>query len=190
MIHYLRAATVRLAMVTGPRALVVMGGVGGAAGFGSQVIDLTGQLPVDMKRSYLLRPVERIEGMVWHHSATNGQTIKSIADYHVQVRKWPAIAYHYAIGYDGRAYKLNDVDRITYHAEGRNSKTIGVVLIGNYQERELTEAMKATAVKMEEYLSAEYHLKYVWLHRETKATACPGRYATDFLDPLLFGPRP
>ena len=190
MINLLRASVLRLALVTGPRAAIVMGGVGGALGYGSQVVDLVGKLPVDVDRQYVRRDTAKIEGLVWHHSATTGQTIRSIAEYQVEVRKWPAIAYHYAIGYDGMVYRLNPVERVSYHAEGRNSRTIGVVLIGNYHERDVSEAMKASIVKLQEHLSNSYQLKYVWMHRETKATACPGKHAAAYLLPLLYGPRP
>lgn len=185
-----RAIVLRFAMVTGPRAAVVMCGVGGVAGFGSQIVDLTGQLPEHATKEYATRKASTVEGVVWHHSASSSQSIKSIADYHVQANKWPAIAYHYAIGSDGRVYKLHATTTVSYHAAGYNKRTIGVVLLGNYHTTEVPPAMEASALALQEFLKDEYKLVYAWMHKETKATACPGKYAEEFLKPTLYGKRP
>lgn len=190
MIEFLRPLAFRLTMVIAPRAVVTMVGGGVVAGFGSQIIDLRGQLPTSIEKHYGHRPVENIKGVVWHHSATRGQSIHTIAEYHIEVRGWPGIAYHYAIGWDGVVYALNSPETISYQSEGYNSKTIGVVLIGNYEERDLTPEMEASIIKLNDYLHGEFNLQFAWLHRDTKSTLCPGRYATEFLRPYLYGALP
>lgn len=182
--------TMRTMRVIAPRAVGVMVGGGVIAGFGSRIVDLRGELPVSDGKHYRHRPIEQVHGVVWHHSATTGQTIRSIAQFHVEVRKWPAIAYHYAIGWDGVVYQLNDPATISYQAQGYNSKTIGVVLIGNYQERDLTPEMRSSILTLQSYLKDKYHLQFSWMHMETKPTLCPGRYAKAYLAPLMYGPRP
>ena len=152
--------------------------------------DLRGQLPVSSTAFYSTRPVENIQGAVFHHTASRGQTLRSIAQYHVERRNWPGIAYHYAIGYDGHIFLLNDPTVASYHTQGYNSRTISIVLIGNYHERELSEEMKRSIVLICSYLGIEYDLKFLWMHSETRPTICPGKYATDFLEPILYGPKP
>jgi hypothetical protein len=190
MIEMLRPFLVRTVAVIAPRAVAVMVGGGLLTGFGSQVIDLRGELPVSTTRHYTHRPIGNVEGVVWHHSATKGASIHSIAEYHVEVRQWPGVAYHYAIGWDGIVYVLNDPTTISYQAQGYNSRTIGVVLIGNYEERRPTPEMEASIARLNGYLREKYHLRFAWLHGETKSTLCPGKYAAAYLRPLLYWPRP
>lgn len=153
--------------------------------FGATIKDLSDELPT--RSEYHIRDLSRVNAVIWHHSATKGQTIRNLAEFHTEVKKWPGIGYHYAIGWDGIVYKLNDPERLTYHAQGHNSHSIGVVLVGNYEDRELTEAMKEAIVKMSEYLAEEYNCRKILLHRDTKATLCPGRYAGNFLTDLRDG---
>lgn len=171
------------------RPAIVLTTVGTAGTFGTQFRDLRGELPAGV-HTYTTRPVEAVKGVVWHHSATTAKTIRSIAQFHTEVRGWPGIAYHYAIGYDGMVYLLNDPTTISYHAQGYNRYTIGVVLIGNFEEREMTQEMKDAAAKLQDHLHSELDLKFSWLHGDTKATQCPGKHAREYLGPLQYGKRP
>jgi hypothetical protein len=172
------------------RGAVTMTAAGSAVGYSSNIIDLRDQLPRRPDVEYRHRVENEVDGIVWHHSATRAQTIRSIADYHTRVKGWPEIGYHYAVGHDGRIYQLLDVKKWSNHAQGYNRRTIGVVLIGNYHEREMPEAMKSSVLYLQEYLCDTYNIDYVWLHRDTKPTACPGNYASEFLKNIQFGPRP
>lgn len=183
----MRAAIIRMALVLMPRAAVTMTGAGYAVDHTSSFIDLRGDLPVHPSAVYAAREVSKIQGAIIHHSATKGQTIRSIAQFHTEVRQWPGVAYHFAIGYDGVIYQLQDVETVTYHAQGHNARTIGIVLIGNFQDRPLPEKMETSLVNLLAYLEEVYGLKYIWLHGQTKATLCPGKYARDFAEPYLKG---
>ena len=152
--------------------------------------DLRGKLPTRQDIHYGVREESRIEGAVFHHTATRGQTLTSIAQYHIEARKWPGIAYHYAIGYDGHVFLLNDPTTISYHTQGYNSRTISIVLIGNYQNNDLSDEMKRSIIVLSSYLNTLYDLQFMWMHSETKSTACPGRHAREYLQPILHGPRP
>lgn len=187
LLDALRPLLTRTVMVLLPRAAVTMTAAGAGIGWESNVVDLRGQLPVSVEQQYLTRPDSRVEGMVWHHTATKGQTLRSIAEYHVQIKKWPGIAYHYAIGWDGRVYLLNDPGTRSYHTSGWNSRTISVVLVGNYQDNVPSAAMVASMNGINDYLKERYHLRYALLHRQTKATLCPGDNAVKVLTPMLYG---
>lgn len=167
-----------------------MTGVGSVTSYGSQIHDLRGELAHHETKQYGVRGEEVIEGIVIHHSATRGQSIKTISGFHVESRGWPGIGYHFAIGYDGKIYLLNDPTVISYHTKDNNYKNIGVVLIGHYHERPLTPEMKQAIDSLIEYLMDRYQIEYVWMHREVGRTVCPGNYAVAYLVPKLFGPRP
>lgn len=185
-----RKALIRLAFVLAPRAGINMAVAGGAIGYGSHFVDLRGKLPERQDIHYSVRNVNTIQGVVLHHSATKGQTISSMAQFHTEVRGWPGLAYHFAIGWDGTVYQCHDLSTISYHSAGYNQRTLGIVLIGNYQDRQMTEEMKGSLVELTSYLHDQYDLKYMWLHRDTKSTACPGQYAVEFARPLQWGPPP
>lgn len=187
----IRPAMSRLLMKIAPRAAVTMGLAGAGIGYGTSFHDLRGQLPVDPDAHYAERPLSDVKGVVWHHSATSQTaTLNSIAKFHVEVRKWPAIAYHFAIDKDGVIYQLHDVTTASYQAQGYNRKTIGIVLIGDMERQEVPLAMEESIIVLNEYLRDEYHLEFAWLHNETKPTKCPGFNAEFVLAPYLYGPRP
>lgn len=164
--------------------------IGAAGDYGATFHDLRGDLPKSATQEYARRPLENVVGVVWHHSATKGQSIRNIAEFHTEVRKWPAIAYHFGIGYDGAVYILNDPTTTSYHAQGYNRKTIGVVLIGDYESRDLTPEMIASIARLQAHLKEELHLEFSWWHGQSKSTLCPGKYAISVLRPIMYGPLP
>lgn len=179
-----------LAMSTVVRPALVLTTVGSVTSYGSQIHDLRRELPVSETKHYGDRPIEAVRGVVFHHSATRGMTIRSIADMHIEQRGWPGIAYHIAIGYDGKIYLLHDLTTVSYHTRGNNYRNIGVVLIGNYHQREMTPEMEASILKVMTWLGEQVNLQYVWLHRDVVQTACPGQYAVPYLRSIQFGPLP
>ena len=183
---FIRGVAFRAAL----RPALVMTGVGSVTSYGSQIHDLRGELTQHEYRTYGTRPEEDIKGAIFHHSATKGQSISSISDFHVVSRGWPGIGYHFAIGYDGKVYLLNDPTVVSYHTSGYNYNNVAVVLIGNFHERPLTIEMEVSIVGVIEYLKDRYGIEYVWMHREVGQTACPGDYAVTYLSPLLYGDRP
>lgn len=181
-----RGAAMRLLL----RPAAVMTSVGAVSNYGSQVHDLRGKLPVHSEKVYPIRPIEAIEGFVFHHSATHGWSLSRIASYHVKDRDWPGIAYHVAIGWDGKIYLLNDLTTASYHTQNHNYKNVGIVLVGNYQDGPMTPEMEASILKVLSWLGEQVQVGHIWLHRDTKSTLCPGDYAVEYLRPLQFGPRP
>jgi hypothetical protein len=173
-----RSLAVRLLL----RPTVVLTTVSSVAGSG--IRDLRGHLPVHKEKTYPTRSIEDVNGVVFHHTATTSASLRSVADFHINGRGWPAIAYHIAIGHDGQVYLLNDFTTASYHSAGHNRKNIGIVLIGNYEEREMTPEMKDAVLRVLEWVESEVNIQHILLHKDTKATACPGKYAIAYLRPL------
>lgn len=173
-----------------PRAVLTMV-PGLAISDGAPYKDLTAELPVSSSKHYSIRPLSAVDGVVWHHSATpTTASIRNMAEFHIEVRKWPAIAYHWAIDMDGVIYKLHDMDVTSYQAQGHNSHTAGALLIGNFDKIEPSEKMEMSAYRLQAYLKETYNLKTSWYHGETKATACPGKFAIPLIKSMQYGPRP
>lgn len=142
-------------------------------------VDLRGKLPTN--GDYPYREMENVHTTILHHSATKGQSIQSLAEFHVNYREWPGIAYHFAVGWDGKIYQLNDVDRKTNHAAGWNTKSVGVVMVGDFQELPMPEEQAVACERLVLYLKEQYGIDQVLFHRDTRKTLCPGKYAVERL---------
>lgn len=151
--------------------------------------DLRGELPVSAEHPYKKRPIEWVQGLYLHHSATKGQTIRSMATFHVETRGWGGLSYHFAVGWDGQVFWCNDPTTLSYHTKNHNSNAISVVLVGDYSKIQLTEEQKRSITSLVDYLVEKYDLKFVKVHRDVVVTQCPGNNAVDFLHTLCFDNR-
>jgi hypothetical protein len=146
------------------------------------IVDLTDKLPTN--GSYRERPMESVDAIIIHHTATNGQGFSQIAEYHL-MKGWPGIAYHYGVGYDGAWYMCNKPEKWTNHTQGWNHRGLSIVAVGNFQERDPSPEQVVAINNLVAYLRARYpQIKMVLYHRDTKATLCPGDNLVHALDTL------
>lgn len=135
--------------------------------------------------------------IVLHHTATpnTGQDpaamVRAIYYYHAVTRNWGDIGYNYLIDpmgniYEGRAGGENVIGG---HARGFNEGTIGIALIGDYQQEQPPDAMMQALADLAAWLCDHHHiaplerstlhdviLPNLAAHRDTKPTTCPGDY--------------
>lgn len=122
-----------------------------------------------------------INKIVIHHTATSAYiSVDSIRDYHMNELGWRDIGYHYIVNSNG-VLRLGRPDwMIGAHVKGQNRDSIGVAVIGNFEDCTFLFAGKwstpwermlriVLADLMRRYPSAE-----VVTHREIAATLCPG----------------
>ncbi|XP_046565312.1 uncharacterized protein LOC124274026 [Haliotis rubra] len=91
-----------------------------------------------------------------HHGATAGchtreecvRMIQSYQNYHMDGHGWSDIGYNFAIGDDGNVYEGRGWDAVGAHTGGCNSKSIGIAFIGNFNNREPSEAALNALKKM------------------------------------------
>ncbi|MCT4592286.1 MAG: SpoIID/LytB domain-containing protein [Candidatus Gracilibacteria bacterium] len=142
---------------------------------------------------------KRIFKVVIHHTAENNviakhkdpkEVIRGIYYYHAKSKGWGDIGYHFIIDpygniYEGRAggnYVIGG------HAYCNNIGTIGVSLMGNFEEGEPTKAQikslgkllpqLALIYELDLTIEEEFHGKKMSNlvgHRDLRATACPGK---------------
>lgn len=127
--------------------------------------------------------------IVIHHSATKNGSAKSMDLYHRQRRHMEnGLAYHFVIG-NGRGMRDGEIaigNRWKRQIKGGhlasaalNEKSIGICLVGNFDNSPPTSAQMRNLYALLEYLEARARVpaSAVKLHREinTKPTRCPGK---------------
>lgn len=137
-----------------------------------------------------IRPVGNLQKYL-HHSVTaqlpvnatvaQERTQMRLLEHIGQQRFGRGISYTFPIFPSGRIYQGADVDRIAYHSgPGRNTRGVGIVLVGNTHDNPVTPQQRASLV----WLLQEGVRRGWWNdpaitegHRDFSATACPGNYA-------------
>ncbi len=146
--------------------------------------------PADALMERLTRGV-RIEPRRWrtiivHHSATRGGNAARFHEYHLYERGWEGgLGYHFVIG-NGHGSGDGEIEigwrwrqqKQGIHARGHNRSSIGICLVGNFEQTPPTDAQMASLIELVGCLMEVCGLRPadVRLHRELMATACPGRH--------------
>jgi len=162
-----------------------------------------------------------IQKVLVHHTATqNGDpnpaaTIRSIYQYHAVTQAWGDIGYNFLIDEAGNVYEgrysreyagqpptgqdLNGNGVTAAHAQGYNSGTVGIALLGTLTDRDTTPAARSALEKLIAWIDdaraidpqgaslytnpvsgAQATFANIAGHRDVNATECPGGsfYAT------------
>jgi hypothetical protein len=111
------------------------------------------------------RKSKQVDRIVIHHTAesldkvADDETlIRAIYAYHARTKWWGDIWYHYIIGqrgeiYEGRAWG----DYVEWaHVYGNNRGTVGISVIGNYNELHLNKDQKVWLISAVEYVARKY----------------------------------
>ncbi len=144
----------------------------------SRIEVITDQLTVHDEEVYAKRDMATVDTLVVHHTVSDPMgDPDNIAKFHVGVRNWPGIGYHFLISGEGRIYQTNDLDTISNHAKGANDRAIGIGLQGDFSHVHPPEAQQEAAAWLIDYLyygGTEAPIEAVAPHRLVSVTACPG----------------
>jgi N-acetyl-anhydromuramyl-L-alanine amidase AmpD len=130
-----------------------------------------------------VKVVNRPKYIIVHHSATKQGDTETFRRYHVEVNGWKDIGYHYVVNNgtyksDGLIEKGRDEKEVGAHAIGYNDKSIGICLVGNFDEDRPTEKQMQSLIRLCKDIMRRYNIpaKNVLGHRETGAKkTCPGK---------------
>ena len=154
--------------------------------------------------------------VVVHHAAGSNsntnyiQVVRDIYVYHTEVNGWSDIGYNYLIAQDGTIFTGRDPNEgeqdnvLGAHFCGKNSGTMGICLLGNYETaiptstalQSLTTLVtykidKEALDPFGQYPHSSGNLPTILGHRDGCSTACPGANVYRLLDDLRnFGKRP
>lgn len=126
--------------------------------------------------------INKPQYIIIHHSATKQGDAETFRKYHIEINGWKDIGYHYVINNgtykpDGLIEVGREENDIGAHALGYNDKSIGICLVGNFDEDKPTEKQLKSLRKLCRYLMQKYNIpiQNVLGHRETGAKkSCPG----------------
>lgn len=102
---------------------------------------------------------------------------KEINEWHVN-KGWSGIGYHFVIRRNGKVEIGRAIEEIGAHAEGYNSVSVGVCLVGgvndkNIPEANFTPAQWAALTDLLKKLKGKYPKAKIIGHNEVAKKACP-----------------
>ena len=120
------------------------------------IANIINKLPTHPTKTWGRRTLDRIDTLIVHQAATkatgSNNYIESIARYHTtptsdrnkngKIDAWernhlsaegaPGICYHFVISRSGKIFQCNKLSNVTWHAKGWNTRSIGVLICGDF----------------------------------------------------------
>jgi len=133
-----------------------------------------------------------IEYIIVHHTAAptianyqGASTVRGIQNFHMDVRKWNDVGYHFIIGPDGAIFRGRPELAIGAHCIPNTGK-VGISIVGNYMEETPEQASLEALVSLIAYLAAKHELSIDRIkgHRDFSTSVCPGDNLYDLMDGL------
>jgi hypothetical protein len=125
--------------------------------------------------------------IIIHHSSLyeddDEATMLAIQLLHMGQRGWADIAYHFCVGQNGKIYEGRRMTARGTHTEGHNTGTLGLCLLGNFEEIEPTLEQLASTQHMVNWLAVRLSATHLAGHRDfNDITVCPGKNLYPWLD--------
>lgn len=104
--------------------------------------------------------------------------LRQIQSYHMDVKGWCDIGYHYLVSRDGRVWQGRPVAKLGTHAGGANTGNVGVAVIGSHDTTPVTDVQVTAIADLIAAVARATGIKITRTtikgHREYKDTSCPG----------------
>lgn len=141
-----------------------------------KIINIISKLPKHPTAKYKSRPPEKVKEIIIHHSATRKGTPFAFANYHINTRDFPGIGYHYVINKQGEIFQCNEIGKITWHCSGRNTESVGICLIGHFDEEKPTIEQMQSLQELISFLKERISFEKISGHRDYSSKTCPGEF--------------
>jgi len=107
--------------------------------------------------------------------AETAQHLEYVREYH-RSRNFQDIGYHFAIDRAGRVWQLRSLAYQGQHVRQNNEHNIGIVVLGNFDLQNMSQAQKDKARWFGALVRKQYNLPIsrVYTHQEIVSTECPG----------------
>lgn len=119
--------------------------------------------------------------VILHHSLTKDSGTKSfdaIKKYHIETHGWRTIGYQYVIELYGSEYvvfKGRGESEAGAHTEGHNTGTIGICLVGNFDETVPSDKMLYELYELIDDIAKRYGGVKISGHHDYASKSCPGK---------------
>lgn len=136
-----------------------------------------------------LNPRAYTEMLVLHHVGEIDRDVSAeeIHGWHKD-NGWAGIGYHFVIRKDGTVERGRPEEMIGAHAQGFNARSIGINIVGDFEQGDPTAAQIESAAQLIADLSDKYGISItadnVVGHRDLMPTDCPGRNLYSIMDIL------
>ena len=130
---------------------------------------------------------EVLRTIVVHHSALTPEIdVAAIQRLHQTERGFADIAYHFVVAADGQVYEGRSLQVRGAHVQAANSGSVGVVLLGNFQQQWPTPAqLLALHSLVADLLRRAGGITHLAGHRQfNEETVCPGQHLMALLPEL------
>ncbi|MBU0766859.1 N-acetylmuramoyl-L-alanine amidase [Patescibacteria group bacterium] len=147
---------------------------------------------------------KNVKLLVVHHTAlkvtgderTPQERMQALYQYHADGMGWGDIGYHYVIDENGTIYegRAGGKGVIGGHAYCSNTSTVGVALMGNFEEEQPTQKQFLSLKKLLAYLAQDYQintkarilfhgkmLPTIVIHSDINSTLCAGYYLREVM---------
>ena len=110
--------------------------------------------------------------VIFHHSASDFGDVDDIDRWHRE-RGFACVGYHFVVPRDGRFQAGRKLQLVGAHAQGQNSDSIGVCIVGNLQNYPVSASQESECVRLYHDLCRAYSKKLdIEFHHEE----CPGKH--------------
>ena len=127
-----------------------------------------------------MEPLKKVNFIAVHHSQRKIDSVKRIRDLHIKINKWEDIGYHYLIDKKDKIHVGRSEKFIGAHVFGHNKNSVGICLIGNFDEEKPTKAQIRTLIKFLKNKIKKFKIpiKNILGHREFSGVTktCPGKF--------------
>lgn len=127
--------------------------------------------------------------IVLHHSAVyeidDVATMRYVQDLHMDDRGWADVGYHFCVGKTGLIFEGREMAVRGTHTASYNTGSLGVCLLGNFEDESPTDAQLAATLAVVQWLALRLELTHLAGHREfNDVTVCPGENFYPLLDDI------
>ena len=150
-----------------------------------------GSVDVHLRGEWGARPANcssslgTVTRMAIHHTETPTNDsmspparLRQIQSYHMDVKGWCDIGYHYLVSRDGRVWEGRPDTQLGSHAGGANTGNIGISIMGSHDATPVTQAQVDVIAGLVRGLATAHGVPMdrtrIKGHREYKSTSCPG----------------
>ncbi|MGE0395091.1 MAG: N-acetylmuramoyl-L-alanine amidase [Kofleriaceae bacterium] len=104
--------------------------------------------------------------------------LRQIQSYHMDVKGWCDIGYHYLVSRDGRIWDGRPDTKLGAHAGGANTGNLGISVMGSHDSTTITQTQLDSIAGLVKALASIHGVAInrssIKGHREYTSTSCPG----------------